>query len=381
VGSVAILERLIGFPTVSAASNLALIGYARDLLADAGVAVEVMPDATGRKAGLVARVGPAGDGGVMLSAHSDVVPAEAEAWDAPPFALTERDGRYFGRGTADMKGFVACALSALVAAAARPLTAPLALALSYDEEIGCVGVRAMLPALAAGPRPELVLVGEPTGMAVATGHKGKLAAVAECRGRAGHSALAPLSLNAIHLGCDLVAAVRAEQATLAARGARDEGFEVPYTTLHVGRFEAGTALNVVPDRARLELEIRDVPGDDPDAVLARLRAAAAAIAAAGRAAAPEAAVAIEVVNRYPGLATAAETEAVRLVQRLAGGAGTMKVPYGTEGGLFAAALGVPVVICGPGSMAQGHRADEYVTQDQLERCDALLAALVRRLEG
>jgi acetylornithine deacetylase len=340
----------------------------------------VLPDATGRKAGLVARVGPSVGGGVLLSGHSDVVPAEGQDWTVAPFAMSERDGRCYGRGTADMKGFVACALAALVAAAGRPLRAPLALALSSAEEIGCVGGGARRGARAAGPRPDLVLVGEPTGMAVATGHKGKLAATAECRGRSGHSALAPRALNAVYMACDFVAALRAEQAALMARGARDPGFEVPYSTLHVGRIEGGTALNIVPDRARVAFEIRDVPGDDAEAVLARLAAAGAAIAEAGRAVAPEAAVVVEVVNRYPGLATPGDAAAVRLVQRLTGGGGTMKVAYGTEGGLLAEALGVPVVICGPGSMTEGHRADEFVTRAQLGQCDAMLAALVAGLE-
>jgi acetylornithine deacetylase len=375
VDSVAILERLVAFPTVSRDSNLELIGFARDLLAGAGVASTLVRDPAEPKANLYATVGP-GDGGVMLSGHTDVVPVDGQAWTVPPFALTARDGRLYGRGAADMKGFVACALAAMLRAAHRGLRTPLHLALSYDEEVGCRGVRGLLDLLAGAPLPRICIVGEPTGMAVATGHKGKLAALADCTGRAGHSALAPLALNAIHLACDLVAAIRAEQAALES-AARDGGYDIPYTTLHVGRIDGGTALNIVPNRASLEFEIRNIAADDPETILARLRAAADAIAARAGA---EAAIAIEVTNSYPGLDTPAAAEAVAFVQALTGATATIKVPFGTEGGLIAR-LGVPTVICGPGSMAQGHRPDEFVTGTEIARCDAMLDALIDRLAG
>ena len=224
----------------------------------------MVSDATGAKANLYATIGPADRPGVMLSGHTDVVPVDGQAWTHPPFALTRRDGRLYGRGAADMKGFVACALAAALRAARRRLRAPLHLALSYDEEVGCIGVRRLIDVLAEAPvRPAFCIVGEPTSMAVATGHKGKTALRATCVGREAHSALAPLAVNALHLGCDLVAAIRARQAEIAASGARDGDYDVPYTTLHVGRMSGGTALNIVPNRCEVEFEIRNLAADDP----------------------------------------------------------------------------------------------------------------------
>ena len=375
-----ILARLVGFPTVSAASNLDLIAWVEALLAAHGIAATRVPDATGRKAGLIATVGPADRPGVVLSAHTDVVPVEGQPWTRDPFALTERGGRLYGRGTTDMKGFLACALHAALRAAARPLATPLVLAVSWDEEIGCVGVRTLLPAMRALPRPALCIVGEPTSMAVVTGHKGKLAARATCIGRDGHSALAPRALNAIHLACDLVAALRARQAAIAAQGPFDPGYAVPYTTLHAGRIAGGVALNIVPNRCTVDFEIRNLAADDPAAILDGLVADADALVAAEAARFPEAAIGIEVTNGYPGLDTDPASEAVALVRALAG-TGTGKVAYGTEAGLFVEMLGVPTVVCGPGDMAQGHRPDEFVAESEIAACDAMLERLVGRLEG
>jgi acetylornithine deacetylase len=314
---------------------------------------------------------------VMLSGHTDVVPTEGQDWSVDPFRLTDRDGKLYGRGTADMKGFVACALNAVIAAADRPLARPLHLALSYDEEIGCVGVRSLLDMLATAPdRPDLCIVGEPTSLAVATGHKGKLAARAVCTGREVHSALAPQGVNAIHLAADFVQALRALQAELAEDGARDGEYDTPYSTVHVGTIRGGTALNIVPNRCEMAFEIRHLAEDDPEALLARLEAAADALTAETE---EGCGVAIEVVNRYPGLATPIASDAVAFVKSLTGANATHKVAFGTEGGLIDERLGVPTVICGPGSMAQGHKPDEFVTREQLEACDRMLAALVKRL--
>ena len=377
-----ILARLVGFPTVSAASNLDLVDWAEDLLASRGIAVTRVPDATGTKAGLLASTGPLDRPGVLLSAHTDVVPVEGQTWTATPSRSTKRDGRLYGRGTTDMKGFVACALHALLRAAERPLANPLHLALSWDEEIGCVGVRALLPVVAGAlaVRPAVVIVGEPTRMAVVTGHKGKTAARATCSGRDGHSALAPNALNAIHLASDFVAALRARQAVIASAGRQDAGYAIPYTTLHAGRIEGGVALNIVPNRCTVDFEIRHLAADDPDAILDGLRADAERIVARERGRFPEAAIAIAVTNAYPGLDTDPRSAAVGLVRALSG-TGTGKVAYGTEAGLFAAALAVPTVVCGPGDMAQGHRPDEYVAESELAACDAMLDRLLDRLAG
>jgi acetylornithine deacetylase len=316
----------------------------------------------------------------MLSGHSDVVPVDGQNWTLPPFAMTTRDGRLYGRGAADMKGFVACALAACLKASKMELQTPLHLALSYDEELGCLGVRDLIEMLEAAPqRPLLCIVGEPTGMQVATGHKGKLAARALCRGREGHSALAPLALNAIHLGCDFVRALRDEQDRLEREGARDGDYDIPYTTVHVGKINAGVALNIVPNLCQVDFEIRNVAADDAAGILDRLRAAAAHIASDAASIAPEAAIDIEITNTYPGLNTPATSEAVAFVKSLTGANDTMKVAFGTEGGLFSRDLGTPAVVCGPGSMAQGHKPDEFVSVEQLRRCDEMLERLLARL--
>ncbi|MFV0474224.1 MAG: acetylornithine deacetylase [Pikeienuella sp.] len=378
--SIEILDRLIAFPTVSSDPNIELIRYARDLLAAAGIESEIIPDAEGRKANLHAMIGPRDRPGVMLSGHTDVVPVEGQAWTSDPFRLTERDGRLLGRGTADMKGFVASALAAAEIAAGRDLKTPLHLALSYDEEVGCLGVRSLIDMLERAPiRPAFVIVGEPTAMAVATGHKGKRGLRATCVGREGHSALAPLALNALHLAADFTAAIRAAQARIEAEGKRDGDYDVPYTTLHVGRISGGVALNIVPNRAEVDFEIRNLATDDADAILAGLAAEAEAIVrAAGE---PEAAIGVETFMRYPGLDTPPDAAIVGFVKSLTGANGTIKVAFGTEGGLFAERLGAQAVVCGPGSMAQGHKPDEFVTREQMAKCDAMLAALLDRLQA
>jgi acetylornithine deacetylase len=267
-------------------------------------------------------------------------------------------------------------------AAGRELRTPLHLALSYDEEVGCLGVGSLIGMLEQAPhRPLLCIVGEPTGMQVATGHKGKVALRATCTGREAHSALAPLGLNAIHLAADLLGRLRALQERLEREGPWDADYDVPYTTVHAGRIEGGVALNIVPNRCILDFEIRNVVEDDLGALVSGLRAEAEEIAAAARERAPEAGIVIEELFSYPGLGTPTDAGAVRFVQSLTGANGTIKVAFGTEGGLFSERLGVPTVVCGPGSMAQGHNPDEYVTEEQMARCDAMLARLLDRLQS
>ena len=375
-----VLERLIGFDTVSAKSNLDLLGYVRGLLADAGIECVLIPDATGQKANLYAVVGPVGAPGVILSGHVDVVPVEGQVWTKPPFALTEDAGRLYGRGSTDMKGFVACAIVAVLRARSMNLKVPVILALSHDEEIGCQGVGSMLDVMQGWAVPaRMCLVGEPTSMQVATGHKGKIALRATCTGRELHSAMAPMGLNALHLGAEFLAAVRDLQAEVVAGGLRDGEYDVPYTTLHVGKFNGGVQVNIVPKTCVLDFEIRSLAGEDTDGLIARLEAAAEAIVAPHRAAFPETGIVVERLWDYPGLATSPDADVVAFAKGLVGGNGTIKVPYGTEGGLFAARLGVPTVICGPGNMAQGHTPDEFIEVEQLARCEAMLDTLLGRL--
>lgn len=377
-----IFEQLMRHDTVSARPNMQLMHWIKARLEDAGIAVTLIPDAEGQKANLYATVGPEGQGGVMLSGHTDVVPVEGQAWTKPPFALTEEDGRYYGRGAADMKGFCALAIDAMLKAAKRPLKVPLHLALSYDEEIGCVGVRSLVAMLEKAPvKPRFCIVGEPTNMQVATGHKGKIALRATCIGREGHSALAPLALNALHLAADFMGEVRALQAQVAAEGPFDGDYDVAYSTIHVGKMQGGVQVNIVPNTATLDFEIRSLAEHDPETLILSLRAAADRITAPLKTAFPEAEIRVERLWDYPGLGTPSDAQVVNFVKSLTGANGTIKVAFGTEGGLFSQRLGIPTVICGPGSMAQGHKPDEFVTVEQMARCEAMLEALLARLES
>ncbi len=377
-----ILGRLISFETVSPQSNLDLIHFVRDLLSSAGATVDLIHHESGKKANLYATLGPADLPGILLSGHTDVVPVEGQEWTVPPFQMTTRGDAVFGRGAADMKGFLACAIVAALHGSSRSLRTPLHLALSYDEEIGCIGVRSLIDMLQAAPfRPALCIVGEPTSLAVATGHKGKTGLRAICRGREGHSALAPFALNAIHLATGLVGEIRRIQERIASGDSLDDDYDVPYTTLHVGKIAGGVALNIVPNHCQLDFEIRNIAQDDPTEILNEIKSAATRISADARKTAPEAAIDIEVFNAYPGLNTPEGAEVVAFVKSLTGANGTIKVAFGTEGGLFSSQLGIPTVVCGPGSMAQGHKPDEFVSLEQLSLCDAMLVRLVDRLEA
>lgn len=378
-GTLDILDRLIAFDTVSDRSNLDLIAYVEDFLRQRGFAVTRLPDATGRKAGLFATLGPEG-AGIALSAHSDVVPVEGQPWTRNPFALTREGDRLYGRGTTDMKGFLACMLSAADRAAARPLAAPLSLVISYDEEVGCVGVQEMAEPLAPLlGRPRLCIVGEPTGMDIATGHKGKASMRAVCRGQAGHSALAPNFVNALHLAADFISELRAAQAWLEANGARDDAYAIPYSTIHVGRLAGGTALNIVPDRAELVFEWRALAGDAPETLASLIAEAASSAAARHRALWDGAAVEVETLGGYPGLEVSLAGPAIALARSLAQEAAQIKVAFGTEAGVLSG-LGAPSIVCGPGSMeGQGHKPDEYVTLDQLAACDRMMDRVLDEL--
>ena len=376
-----LLETLIGFDTVSRNPNRELMDFVSDWLAEQGIESRLIPDDGGGKANLYATVpGIANDGGIMLSGHTDVVPIDGQDWSLPAFKLTERDGRYYGRGTADMKGFVACAMTAMAKARRMPLRLPLHLALSYDEEIGCVGVRSLVEHLANETiRPRLCLVGEPTELSVAIRHKGKRGVHATFIGREGHSALAPNNLNAIHLACDFIAYLWEVQEELAAPHAGHEQGKVPYTTVHAGLINGGTALNIVPNRCTVAFEIRNVAEDDPDALLARIQEHARTLVAREQSRIPEAAVSFELFNEYPGLSTPEDSWAVQFVKSLTGANDCSEVAFGTEAGMFSSQLDIPSVVCGPGSMAQGHKPDEFISIDQMNLCEEMLERLLARM--
>jgi acetylornithine deacetylase len=374
------LARLIAFPTVSRESNLDLIGYCEGVLAPLGFACRRVTSEDGRKANLYATIGREDAAGVVLSGHTDVVPVEGQAWSSDPFVLRREDGRLYGRGSADMKGFIACCLAAAPAMAKARLSSPIHLAFSYDEEVGCLGVRRLLDVLKdIAPRPRFCIVGEPTLMQVVIAHKGKSGARVTAHGLEGHSSLAPLYVNALHLAIDLANEVRALQAEIAATGPRDGDYDVPYTTLHVGRLHGGDSVNVVPNEAEMTFEIRYLPHDDPEAILARVRSRAEAIAAKARAIHPGAGFTFAPLASYPALDVKPDSEVVAFVRALTGGNSTGKITFGTEGGLFQRDLGVPAVVCGPGSIAVAHKPDEFIEESQMAACDAFLTRLIERL--
>jgi acetylornithine deacetylase len=374
------LERLIAFATVSRDSNLDLIAYVRGELEPLGFRCMLAPSEDGRKANLYASIGPQDVPGIVLSGHSDVVPVEGQAWSSDPFKLRKADGKLFGRGSVDMKGFIAACMSLAHDIDAERLAAPLHFAFSYDEEVGCLGVRRLIDMLdGVSPRPRFCIVGEPTSMQVAVAHKGKDGAKVSCIGLEAHSSLAPLGINAIHLAIDLINEIRAVQADVAETGARDGDYDVPYTTLHVGKIAGGEALNIVPNLATFEFEIRNIADENPKALMDRIRKAAERIENEAQKVFPGAAINFAPGISYPALNTPPDADVVSFVKSLTGGNSTTKISFGTEGGLFDQRLGIPTVVCGPGSIAVAHKPDEYIEESQLAACETMLAKLHARM--
>ncbi|HDT3050544.1 TPA: acetylornithine deacetylase [Klebsiella pneumoniae subsp. ozaenae] len=373
-----LLERLVEFDTTSRESNLELIDFVWRYLTDLGISCELIHNAGRSKANLYARLGPAGSGGVLLSGHSDVVPVDGQNWSVPPFALSERDGKLYGRGTADMKGFIACMLAAVPHFLAQPLAQPLHLAISYDEEVGCLGVRTLLDVLASRPeKPDLCLIGEPTELQPVLGHKGKLAVRCEVQGAACHSAYAPQGVNAIQYAAKLIHRLTTIGEVLAAPERQDARFDPPFTTVQIGLIQGGRALNIVPAECTFDFEVRTLPQDDAQQVAEELEHyAQRELLPQMRAVNSDTEIRFYPLSSYPGLYTAAQSAAAQLLAHLTGSEAFSTVAFGTEGGLFHQA-GIPSVICGPGSMAQGHKPDEFITIEQLDACDAML----RRLAG
>jgi len=371
-----LLAHLVGFPTVSRDSNLALIAYIRTYLERHGVPCELIYDEARRKANLFATLGPDLGGGVVLSGHTDVVPVDGQAWSTDPFTVSERQGRLYGRGTADMKGFIACVLAAVPTFLARPLRVPVHLAFSYDEEVGCLGVRSMLDALQRRSHPpSLCLIGEPTELEPVLGHKGKLAMRCQVKGAACHSAYAPQGVNAIEYAARLIGHLGELGQALARPERHDPRFDPPFSTVQTGVIRGGQALNIVPADCAFDFEIRALPDLNPLQVVQQLQTYADTDLLP-RMQAVDATTGIELqpLSAYPGLLTPPDSEAARLLAHLCGSEAFGTVAFGTEGGLFAQA-GIPTVVCGPGSMAQGHKPDEFITCEQLDRCDALLRRL------
>jgi acetylornithine deacetylase len=379
----ALIETLVGFDTTSAKSNLALIEFLQARLAEHGVAARLVHDETGRKANLYATVGPQDRPGVLLSGHSDVVPVAGQAWTGDPFAVREADGRLYGRGTADMKSFLAVAFAYLPVMAAAELKTPIHIAVSYDEEVGCLGVRRLLEMLNGLPvKPALCIIGEPTGMRVVVAHKGKQAYRVRVRGLACHSSLAPQGVNAIDVAAELAVFLRHLARRQAEGGRRDDAYGVPFSTINTGRIEGGTALNIVPDGCVFDFEIRHLPEDDPAPLVDALtRFARDELEPEMKRVSEASGIAIEPLFGYPGLASDPDDEAVAFVKSLAGANQHGKVSFGTEGGLFQQTAGIATVVCGPGEIAQAHKPDEWIALDQVALCERFMARLIERLSA
>ena len=377
MSSAEILGRLVAFPTVSDRSNLALIDWVADYLAGYRLATVKVPHEAGAKPSLLAPIGPADTAALALPGHTDVVPVVDQPWTSDPFTLVERGDRLYGRGTTDMKGFIACALAAVPKAVATPLKTPIHLVFSYDEEIGCLGVLPTVERLGFDlPKPLAVFVGEPTEMAVVDAHKSIFGFITEVTGHEAHSSKPHLGANAILAAAEIIGEIDRIAAEMRERGDPSGRFDPPYTTVHVGTIEGGTQLNIVPRHCRFHWEFRGLPDIDENEIAGRVkRFSEEKVLPRLKATCPEARIETVLDNHVPLLAPDPGSIAERLAKRFAKANHTDAVPFGTEAGHFQAA-GVPTVVCGPGSINQAHAPDEFVEKAELARCDAFLARLV-----
>ena len=388
-----ILRRLIAFDTTSANSNLELMAYVQDYLQQQGVKSQLVYNAEESKANLYATItgkqtseGRAEDlenkGGVMLSGHTDTVPVTGQNWTKPAYELSEEAGRYYGRGTSDMKTFIAVALAAVPEMQQHTLHTPIHLAFSYDEEIGCVGVRRLIDTLQNHPvKPAICIIGEPTSMQVVTAHKGKLAARVTVKGKECHSGMAPLGVNAVNYAARLINWLEQLALQKKTQGPFEEGYDIPYSTVHTGTVQGGTALNIVPNHCSFLFEIRNIAAEDPKQLLAQFQTYADQLIAEMREVDEDCGIQIDITTEYPGLSTADDEDVVAFVRSLTDVTEPGNINFGTEGGLFSQVLGIPTVVCGPGSMDQGHKPDEFIQAEQIERCEAFMTCLIQRLSS
>jgi acetylornithine deacetylase len=378
--SIEMIRRLVAMDTTSRNSNLEIIAFIADYLAGLGVESQIVHDEAGRKANLYATLGPRDKPGIALSGHTDVVPIDGQDWRSDPWTLTDRDGRLFGRGTADMKSFLGIVLTKVPELLRRQPETPVHLIFTYDEEVGCLGVRRLLPVLMALPvRPFACIIGEPTDMKVMVGHKGKMSLRCRVHGRECHSSLAPQGVNAVEYAAEVIAYLRGMARRIAAEGPFDEDFDVAHSTVHTGVVHGGTALNIVPKDCFFDFEFRFVPGVDPQALLAEVKGyAEGKLAPQMRAIAPEAGFSWEPISAFPGLDIAVDSDIVAFVKSLTGGNSVGKVAFGTEGGLYQEA-GIPTVICGPGSITQAHKPDEFIEMTQIDQCEAFMGRLMDKV--
>lgn len=380
--AIAMLEELVGFDTTSRRSNMALIDFVTAELQAHGVAARLVTNAAGDKANLYASIGPDRDGGVVLSGHTDVVPVDGQRWTGDPFQLCEDSGKLYGRGTTDMKGFIACALALLPEMAQARLNAPIHFALSYDEEIGCRGVPAMIARLVEDiPAPLAVIVGEPTEMKLVNAHKGLAIYRTRIKGRVAHSSQTQAGASAVMAAGRLIAKLHEISEHRRLTADPNSPFAPPYSTMTANTVNGGTAINILAAECQFEWDLRVVPGDDQEAIVAEMRAFARDVVLPDmRGSAPEAEIVIEEISAAPALAPEANGAAEALIRALTGANTAEAVAYGTEAGLFQAA-GMSTIVCGPGAVAQAHQPDEWVAIDQLAECTTLLRRLIRHLSG
>jgi len=376
------LRDLVAFDTTSRNANRALIDHVAAYLAEHGVESVILPDETGRKANLIARIGPADVPGVVLSGHTDVVPANEATWQSPPFELTERDGKLFGRGTCDMKGFSACVLALIPKLVAQPLSRPVYLCLSYDEEVGCLGAPSMARYLAELEVPPiLTIIGEPTDMKLVTGQKGKIAMRCHVYGTSGHSSLAPEHVNAIEYAARIITMISGKAEEIQASGPFDHDFTVPYSTMLSTMIEGGVATNVTPEYCTFTCEIRSLPEHDAHSVLEGLKAQVEdTLVPRMKAVSPDAGVEWEELFSYPAMGDGMGSPGFELVRDLVP-EWSGKVSYGSEGGVFERIGGIPSIIVGPGSIKQAHKPNEFVEISQLSLCLDFLNRLIERLRA
>ncbi len=380
--SIEMLQRLVAFDTTSRNSNLDLIQHIQGYLSEFGVASTLVPNAEGTKANLFATIGPETEGGIVLSGHTDVVPVDGQPWDTDPWTLTEKpDGNLYGRGTCDMKGFIAAALSHVPAFQKAQLKVPMHFAFSYDEEIGCLGAHSLAERLVgAVPRPRAVIVGEPTMMGVVNAQNAGGGIVATFTGFEAHSSMTHLGVSAVHFAGDFIHWLNELQVELAERKHPHLDTVPNHTTINVGIIKGGTAGNILARECTLNWGYRTLPGDDPWEVQRRAEAYVAELLLPKmKARHPDANIVLKRRSFVPGLLPQENEEAAKLALQWTGGNRTYAVPYGTEAGIFRG-HGIPTVICGPGDISQAHQANEFVAKSQMDACDAFLGKLIRWAE-
>ncbi|MEP7182001.1 MAG: acetylornithine deacetylase [Betaproteobacteria bacterium] len=378
-----LIRTLVAFDTTSRESNLALIEWVRGYLAGYGIDSTLTFDDSGRKANLFATLpaqdGNATAGGIVLSGHTDVVPVDGQPWTTPPFAATRVGDRVYGRGVTDMKSFSATGLAFVPEFLRRGLARPVHFALSYDEEVGCIGVRRLIAdVVARGVKPLGCIVGEPTGMELVVAHKGKKSWRCRVRGHEAHSSLTPKGVNAVQIACEIVTYLTNVARSFRDHGTHDADYDVPFTTVHTGVIHGGTALNIVPRECWFDFEIRHLPFDDPDELYAEVKDYAERFLPDMRKVSAAAGIEFDHLSTMPGFDTAGDSAIVDLGRACNGTHDCGKVSFGTEASLFHGAT-IPAVICGPGHIAQAHQPDEWVALDQLARCEAFMRRLADRV--